>query len=583
MADKKFEKIEIAEDLATVEDVPALRAQIVEAAKAIDATNEELPPEQLEALETYISELGRVDQYIADVAAEVAATDARRQAALDALGALDAPEDAEVTDPETVDAEVVDAEVVDAEPVLASAGQKRSIAAFAAGRAKAAPVDQGKPAPKLNVIRASANVPDFERNQELDGTKQMAEAFMSVVQSSGRQNSEKMRAGVRKLSPNFTRQPVANIRRRSREFEVNSEMDVEAQFRAIMEASDERTRFSGSSLANSALTAAGGWCAPSETIYDLFGYETESGLFDMPEVTARRGGISFTKGPDFMTIYGDADAGFIQTEAQAIAGTVKPCYAIECPPFTEVRLDAMGFCVTAPLLTNAAYPELVSRVLNMVGMGHARRKSATSIARISTAIGAAVNWGEVGTPNSGVADVLAAVELQAMRIRQSLAMDPKATIEGVAPYWMRAAFRNELSRRLSLTDPFRITDAAVDSWFAERGIRLQYVYDYQMLGTGALNTAGGTLNWTGYPAQVELMLWPAGAFTRLVNDVIKLDVVYDHELLTGNEYTAAFAEEGFAIANTRGYGVKLAVGLNYSGTAGFPGIGAGEGITFAAA
>ena len=43
---------------------------------------------------------------------------------------------------------------------------------------------------------------------------------------------------------------------------------------------------------------------------------------------------------------------------------------------------------------------------------------------------------------------------------------------------------------------------------------------------------------------------------------------------------AAFVEEGMAVANTRGYGLKTTVALNPEGASGFPQIGAGEGITF---
>jgi hypothetical protein len=69
------------------------------------------------------------------------------------------------------------------------------------------------------------------------------------------------------------------------------------------------------------------------------------------------------------------------------------------------------------------------------------------------------------------------------------------------------------------------------------------------------------------------MLYPAGAYTRLVNDVINLSAVYDHDLLTGNEYTAAFVEEGMAVANTRGYGLKTIVALNPEGLTGAANIG----------
>jgi hypothetical protein len=222
-------------------------------------------------------------------------------------------------------------------------------------------------------------------------------------------------------------------------------------------------------------------------------------------------------------------------------------------------------------------------VLNLLGLGHQRRKSASTIQRISTLIGAGVTFAPVNAAGSqsGIADSLAALELRANQIRQSLAMDPNATIEGVAPWWARGAWRTDLSRRLGLSDPFNITDADIDRYIAARNIRLQYVYDYQMLGVGALGTAGGTATWTAWPTTLEFMLWPAGAFVRLVNDVISLDAVYDHDLLTQNEYTAAFVEEGMAVANTRGFGLKTTVALNPEGSAGFPAIGAGSGITFA--
>jgi hypothetical protein len=144
-----------------------------------------------------------------------------------------------------------------------------------------------------------------------------------------------MKPGIYRMSKNAQKHGVAVIKRAEREFSVDREMGLEQQMEIILAASKESNLSGG-------LLAAGGWCAPSETTYALGGYETAAGLIDVPEVTARRGGISFTKGPDFMTVYGDADSGFIQTETEAEAGTTKPCYALECPPFTEVRLDAVG-------------------------------------------------------------------------------------------------------------------------------------------------------------------------------------------------------------------------------------------------
>ena len=96
------------------------------------------------------------------------------------------------------------------------------------------------------------------------------------------------------------------------------------------------------SLDGGSLVAAGGWCAPSETLYDFCQDESTDGLLDLPEIAVTRGGVRHTSGPDFSAIY---NAGFTQTEAQAIAGTTKTCYEVACPNFDEVRLDAIGICI----------------------------------------------------------------------------------------------------------------------------------------------------------------------------------------------------------------------------------------------
>lgn len=567
MADKKKFEIPEITDETTPEELAEYRAAAqAEVDRLNEASDEDFDVDAVEPVLAHIDAIDARTQVI-----EAAATErAERIAAARARAAeveRREEESVEEAEPAEEESEVQPEEKVE-EPVVAS-GTRRPTVARAASKAPAVIIhkEEDEPTRRTTSVTAAANVPDFNSGQALGGMDEVAAAFLARVGSFGGSNPKDMKSGTYKLSPRAQRYGVARIRREVGEFEVTPEMPQEAQFSTLLEASKDP--------GIDALTAAGGWCAPSETIYDLFGYETNEGLISVPEVTARRGGISFTKGPDFMTIFADSDAGFIQTETEAEAGTTKPCYALECPPFTEVRLDAVGFCATAPLLTDAAWPELVRRTLNLLGLGHARRKSQSTINRISALIGTAINWGEIGgTKASGVADVLAGLELQAMRIRQSLAMSTNAVIEGVAPHWLKAAFRNELSRRLGLAEPFRVTDADVEGWLAVRNIRLQFVYDYQML------TTTNTSTWTAYPTTVDVMLWPAGAFTRLVHDVINLDAVYDHELLTGNEYTAAFVEEGIAVANTRGYGVKVAIALQYNGSAGFPAIGTGSGVTF---
>jgi hypothetical protein len=327
--------------------------------------------------------------------------------------------------------------------------------------------------------------------------------------------------------------------------------------------------------------AAGGWCAPSDRIYGFLELETPEGLLDLPEINAPRGGIQFTKGPQLGTLLTEANLGFVQTEAQAEAGTVKPIFDITCPAWTDVRMDAVGYAIRAGLLTDAAYPELLRRYLSLGLIVHARRLNKLAIDRISAMIGATTTFLPVdGAVYSPISDFLSAVELQAMRVRETYAMSLNATVEGVFPLWVSAVLRADISRRTGISE-FNVTDQMINQWLAARHVKANFVRDYQPINNGAATTVGGTTAWTRWPDKVEFMLYPAGSYVRLATDVIDLDTVYDTDNLTKNQFLAAFFEEGFGIANTGATGVKATVGLaNVNGYSGAAAIGGGDGITF---
>ena len=287
------------------------------------------------------------------------------------------------------------------------------------------------------------------------------------------------------------------------------------------------------------LIAAGGWCAPSETLYDFCAGETTDGLIDLPEINVKRGGIRFTPGPDFADLYGN---GFSQTEAQAIAGTTKSCYEIECPSFDEVRLDAKGLCIKVPLLTNAGYPELVRRVISGSLIAHQHTISAGLIGGMVTAAGAAVVINSVG---GSVADTLNAVELVVAQTRQDYRLSLSATLEVVLPQWVKGVFRADLANRNGV-DMLAVTDAQINSYFAVRGARIQWVYNWQDL----------TVDEEGYPATFNFLAYPAGTFVKGTANVINLDAVYDAASLTENTYTGLFFEEGVLLAQ-RCYRAKV--------------------------
>lgn len=317
-------------------------------------------------------------------------------------------------------------------------------------------------------------------------------------------------------------------------------------------------------LPGGSLVAAGGWCAPSEIVYDLLELESRDGLFSMPEIHIARGGIQWTTGPDFTTIYGAT--GFSYTEANDIAGTyltdttttgdalhqgtggagTKPCYTVPCPSFVEARLQLAGLCINAGLLQQRGFPEVIARTVRGALVAHDHKMSVRKINAIvagSTAV--TMTTGTVGT----AAPLLTAIELQTEHYRYIRRMARATTLEAVFPFWVRGAIRSDLALRQGVESFLDVTDAQIDAWFTSRGINAQYVYDWQPL-TGA---AGLFIAW---PATVQFLLYAAGTWVAGASDIITIDTLYDSALLGNNNYTALFTEEGWLVSK-RGFDSRV--------------------------
>lgn len=296
--------------------------------------------------------------------------------------------------------------------------------------------------------------------------------------------------------------------------------------------------------------AAAGWCAPSMTLYELCELETVDGILQLPEINITRGGIFFTTGPDFATIFGGT--GYWNfTEAQVIASTTKPCMEIPCPPFTELRLNALGVCITGGLLQRRGYPELVARFIRGALVAHLHRVNAYVLAQM--AAGSTLVDFDPIPAGSLVGDVtssglLAAAEMVAvdMRYRNRMACD--AMLEVVLPCWAKAQIRADLSRRTGV-DLISVSDATIDRLFADRNLNVRWVYDWQDAYSGVAAGPGAALpGITTFPATVEFMIFPAGTWVKGVDDIVKLETVYDSTKLSTNQYTALFTEEGVLVA-----------------------------------
>lgn len=322
-------------------------------------------------------------------------------------------------------------------------------------------------------------------------------------------------------------------------------------------------------LPGGSLVAAGGWCAPSETVYDLLEDESRDGLISLPEINVTRGGIKFTKGPKFADLYAAPSFNFTEAEAKegkyqptsAIDPTnkvgAKPVYHVPCTEFEEVRLSAAGLHIQANLLQQRGYPELVARTIRGALVAHEHKMSERIIASMETqSTAVSMDAGQIGA----AAPILTAIELQVEHYRYAQRLSRSTTLEAVFPYWVHGAIRTDLARRQGV-DLMDVPDSRIDAWFRSRGVNAQFVYDWQALG----GEAGAFKVW---PSSLKFLLYSAGTFVKGSQDVITLDTVYDSVLLGQNDYTALFTEEGYLVAK-RGHDARVVtVPLNPNGGTG---------------
>jgi hypothetical protein len=327
------------------------------------------------------------------------------------------------------------------------------------------------------------------------------------------------------------------ISRLPREFDERAVVQDEDPKAAMKFAVDE-SRLEGNSL-----VASGGWCAPSETLYDLVDISEAANLDSTPEIQITRGGIRHTLGPDYRTVY--EDTGFTYTEQEDVdgdydgaGGGAKPCQTVPCPGFDEVRLGYGGVCIGAGLLQQRGYPEVIEDYITKALNAHAHKMSAAVI-NAKVADSDAVDF--PGPQAGAVAPLLTAIDLQAAHYRAVNRMSDNASLEVELPTWIQVALRSDLARRLGV-DLLDVSDARVRGWFTARNVNPQYVVDWQDIAT---TPASG---FTSPPGDVSFLLYAAGTWVKGVTESITLENIYDSVLLGTNDYTALFTEDPFLVA-----------------------------------
>jgi hypothetical protein len=390
-----------------------------------------------------------------------------------------------------------------------------------------APRVDGTQRRRESVLVASAEIPNVSQGSKLDGMDALVAAMMGRARA-----LPDAHAGVDR-TPWY---PVAS-------------MQLDHRFMLDMRATPEEVNEVLTAAADvEALVAAGGWCAPSEISYDFYNIVCEDGMLDLPTVGINRGGMRWPTSAS----YGDiVDNYWTWTETQdvaAVTGTdqsgTKVCYRVPCPDFNEERLRCDGFCLTVGNLMSDAFPELIANHTRLLFAGHAHRMNTLRIQSLlaSACMAEVTGYGAAGAGT--VAPVLSALELTAIDIRERYRMCEDAVLEVVLPRWLRGAMRADLRRR-SGVDLLEVADARLMNMLDLLNIRVQWVTDWQVGGTGQ---PGGTTPVTSWPTSVQFMMWPAGTYVLGRGLQLNLGVIRDSVLNATNDFTAEWMEECWLLA-----------------------------------
>jgi len=481
------------------------------------------------------------------------------------------PAPAVIDDPDTDDDGDDDPDTGDT--VTAAAKTKNPTVRDVAARRTGTPTLPDNTLRSTVTMHAAADVPGrFSTGQELDGFGDAVKALAYQVDRYPRARDTGVsivRDGVdlstmviaddgtaRFEMRTFTRHGGVEFRRQfPKELRV---MDGADGYAIAQYAGSER-RLPGGSLVESfrqqvkagrPITAAAGWCAPSEPIYDLCELSSLDGILDLPELQTERGGwqIPTGGGPNFATVWsGIGNSGTTHlTEQQVIAESPsKYCFDIPCPGYTDVRLGVDYFCLTGSLLQRRGFPEVVQWFSNQAMIALPHKINMGMIAAIVTASGAATVIPTDATCDDAISALLGAVDLAIADAKYRNRMTFNGTLEVVLPMWVLVQLRAAGTRRTGV-DMVGLTDAQIVEWFAIRKAVPRFVYDWQDAFSGLATGPGGAAALTALPLTTDFLIYPAGTWVKAVQPVVSLDTVYDSTKLTTNEYTAMFVEDGWA-------------------------------------
>jgi hypothetical protein len=299
-----------------------------------------------------------------------------------------------------------------------------------------------------------------------------------------------------------------------------------------------------------AITASGGMCAPVNVAYDMPVVGSNVRPVRDTALTrfgADRGGVRTLVSPVLADVTGAIGFWTNADDIAAVAGTpTKPCLTIDCPDEVESLVQAITQCFKVGNLRQRFFPEQVEAVMRLISTAAARIAETTLLQTMKANSTAVTTAQLLGTSR----DVLAYLDQAVAAYRDRWRLDDSERLRLVVHRQLRDAMRADMVRSLP-GDPatnFVIADSTIATWFSARSLNVTWAYEAPSTSGHFGAQAAGAL--VKFPASVEALLYPEGAFLFLDGGTLDLGLIRDSTLTATNDLM--FFSETFEAAHFLG-------------------------------
>lgn len=315
-----------------------------------------------------------------------------------------------------------------------------------------------------------------------------------------------------------------------------------------------------------AILAAGGFCAPVEVSYDIYGFGTTARPVkdSLASFSADRGGIRYSTSPVLGDLDGAVSLWTLQNDIDAATeggpDPTKPCLRVVCGEEVVVYTDAIPLCLTFGNLQSRAFPELVARNNELALITHARyaeTRILTRIGALSTAVSAPEKLG-------AARDFFEQIDRAAAAYRSRHRLDADESLRVIVPVWLKNMIRSDLVFSMPAgndEDRFGIADNIVNGWFNARHINVTWTLDGETGQIFGAQSAGALLDWK---STVIWYLFAEGTFLFLDGGTLDLGLVRDSTLNATNDYKM-FVETFEGVAKVGVEALRVTSSLDVTG------------------